>query len=135
MYPKFLFFQLQNVSNKDAVSLRKRLLLSAINKCNKELQYLSKELSLFEKFLFKQLSTTDFYILIKSITSYDKKSQQKSLYAQQKKLSSLTRDCSLSIFTVNETIANLTQYELSEEESDLLIAGLHFSIQTDNIWK
>ena len=133
--PKFLFFQLQNVSNKDALSIRKRLLLSAINKRNKELQYLSKELSLFEKLLSKQLSTTDFYILIKSITSYDKKSQQKSLYAQQKKLSSLTRDCRLSIFTANETISNLTQYELSQEESDLLKAGLHFSIQPDNIWK
>ena len=34
VYPTFLFFQLQNVSNKDALSIRKRLLLSAINKRN-----------------------------------------------------------------------------------------------------
>ena len=42
---------------------------SAIKKCNKELQYLSKEFSLSEKFLSSQLSTTDFYIFTKSITS------------------------------------------------------------------
>ena len=60
---------------------------------------------------------------------------QKSLYTQQKKLSSLTRDCSLPIFTANETTTNLTQYELSQEESDLLKAGLYFSIQPDKIQK
>ena len=32
VYPKFLIFKLPNVSNKDASSIRKRLLCSAINK-------------------------------------------------------------------------------------------------------
>ena len=55
-------------------------------------------------------------------------------YAFNKKnLSSLTRDCSLPIFTSNKTITNLTHYELSQEESDLLKAGLYFSIQPDEI--
>ena len=135
VYPKFLIFKLPNVSNKDALSIRKRLLRSAINKRNKELQHLSKELSLSVNILSTQLSTTDFYILTKSITSYNKKSLQKLLYTQQKKLSSLTRDCNLPIFTANETITNLTQYELSQEESDLLKAGLYFSIQPDKIRK
>ena len=102
---------------------------------NKELQHPSKELSLSENVLSKQLSTIDLYTLTKSITSYNKKSLQKSLYTQQKKLSSLTRDCNLRIFTANETIINLTKYELSHEESDLLKAGLHFSIQPDKIRK
>ena len=52
-----------------------------------------------------------------------------------KKLSSLTRDCNLPIITSNETITNLTQYELSQEESDLLKEGLYFSIQPDKIRK
>ena len=82
----------------------------AINKSNKELQHLSKELSLSVNFLSTQLSTIDFYILTKSITSYNKKLLQKSLYTQQKKLSSLKRDCNLPIFTANETIASLKQY-------------------------
>ena len=41
----------------------------------------------------------------------------------------------LPIFTANETITNLTQYELSQEESDLLRAGSYFSIQPDKIRK
>ena len=86
LYPKFLIFKLPNVSNKNALSIRKRLLCSAISKRNKELQNLSKELSLSENFLSTQLSTTDFYILTKSITSYNKKSLQKSLNTQQKKV-------------------------------------------------
>ena len=44
---------------------------------------------------------------------------------QQKMLSSLTRGCNLPIFTANETITNLKQYELSQEESDLLKADLY----------
>ena len=46
-----------------------------------------------------------------------------------KNLSSLTRDYNLPIFTANETITNLTQYESSQEESDLFKAGFYFSIQ------
>ena len=135
MYPKFLIFKLLNISNKDDLSICKRLLRSAINKRNKELQRLSKELSISENFLSTQLSTIDFYILRESLTRYNKKSLQKSLYTQLKKLSSLTRDCNLPIFTANETITNLTKYELSKEESDLLKAGLYFSIQPDTVKK
>ena len=110
----------------NTLSIHKRLLHSAINKRSKELQHVSKDLSLSENFLSKQLSTIDFYILTKSIISNNKKSLLKPLYTQQKKLSSLTRDCNLPIFTANETTTNLTQYELSQEESDLLKAGLYF---------
>ena len=57
------------------------------------------------------------------------------LYTQQKKLSSLTRVCILPIFTANKTITNLRQYELSQEESDVLRASSYFSIQPDKIRK
>ena len=57
------------------------------------------------------------------------------LRTQQKKLSLLTRDFSFPIFTANKTITNLTQYELSQEESHLLKAGLYLSIQPDKIRK
>ena len=40
-------FKLQNVSNKDALSIYKRILHSTIR--NKELQHFSEELSLFKK--------------------------------------------------------------------------------------
>ena len=45
------------------------------------------------------------------------------------------RDCNLPIFTANETITNLTQCELFQEQSDLLKAGLYISIQPDKIRK
>ena len=135
MYPKFLTFNLPNVSNKYASSIRKRLLCSIINNCNKELQHVLKELSVSENFLSKQLSTIEFYILKKSITLHNKKSLWKSLYTHHKKLSSLTRSCSLPIFTANETITNFAQYELSQVETDLVKAGLYFSIQPDKIRK
>ena len=135
MYPKFLTFNLPNVSNKYASSICKRLLCSIINNCNKELQHVLKELSVSENFLSKQLSTIEFYILKKSITLHNKKSLWKSLYTHHKKLSSLTRSCSLPIFTANETITNFTQYELSQVETDLVKAGLYFSIQPDKIRK
>ena len=83
MYPKFFIFKLLNVSNKDVLLIRKRLLCSVINKGNKELQHISKELSQSEAFLTKQLSTIDFYNLNRSIISHNKKSLQKSLNIQQ----------------------------------------------------
>ena len=129
--PKFLIFKLPNVCNKDALSIRKIRLPRTINKRNKKLQQVSKGLSLSEMFLSKQLSTTDFYMITKSITSHSKKSPQKSLYTQQKKLSSLTRDYRLPIFTANETITSLTQCELSQEEFNLLTAVLYFPVQPD----
>ena len=132
---KFLIFKLRNVSNKDVLSIRERILRSAINKRNKELHHASKEFNQSETFLSKQLSTIDFYIIKRSITSHNKKSLQNSLNTHQKKLSSLTRNYSLPTFTSNETITNLTQYELSQEEADLLKTGLYFSIQPDKIRK
>ena len=116
-------------------TIRKGLFCNVINRCNKELQQFSEEFRLLENVLSKQLSSVDFNILTKSISSHNKKSLQKSLYTQQKMLSSLARDCSLSIFTANETITSLTDYKLSQEYSDLLKAGLYFSIQSEKIRK
>ena len=97
VYPNFLILKLLNVSNKDAVSIRKRLLRDVMN------SNMFQKISVYPKsFLSKQLSTIDFYILTKSITLHNKTSLLKSLYTQQKKLSSLTKDCSLTIFTANE---------------------------------
>ena len=45
------------------------------------------------------------------------------------------KNYSLPKFTSNKTITNLTQYELSQEESNLLKAGLYFSIYPDKIRK
>ena len=124
MYPKFLIFKLSNVSNKDALSIRKRLLCGSINKRSEELQHVNLKP--------KQLSTISFYILNKFITFHDKKLLQKSL---NRKLSSLTRYCSLPTFTSSKTITNFTQNELFQEEFDLLKADLYLSKPPDKIQK
>ena len=53
LYPKFLIFKLPNVSNKDASSIPKRLIRSAINNRNKELQHVLKEFSISRNFISK----------------------------------------------------------------------------------
>ena len=58
------------------------------------------------------------------MTSHNKKKLQKSLNTQQKKIIFSSRSWSLPIFTANGTITNLTQYELSQKEFDLIKAGL-----------
>ena len=73
--PKFLIFKFLNVSNKDVLSTHKRLLHSIINKHNKELQHVPKELSQSKTFSSKQVTATDFYIFSRSITSHNKKLQ------------------------------------------------------------
>lgn len=98
---------------------------SVINKRNKELHHVSKELSQSETFLSRQLPAINFYTLKQSITSYNKKSLRKSLNAQQK---SYITDEKLqpTTFISNETITSLTQNVLSQEEADLLKTGLYF---------
>ena len=84
VYPKFLIFKLPNVLIEDTSSIRKRLLRSAINKRNKELQHVLKELSISKIFLSKQLTTIDFYILKKSVIWHNNKLLQKSLIFNRK---------------------------------------------------
>ena len=136
MYPKFLIYKLPNFSNKNDSSICKRLFRSAINKRTNELQHVSTEVSISKKFLSKQLSITDFYIIKKSITLHNKKSLQNLLHTQQKKLSSLKRGYSVPIFTTNETITNLTQYELSQKESPCILCILrHYTMPTVRLAK
>ena len=52
MFKNMRLVILPNVSNKDALSIYKRLLRSAINEHNKELQHLSKELSICKLFIY-----------------------------------------------------------------------------------
>ena len=62
MYPKFCIFKLWNVSNKDVLSIHKKLHCSTITKRNKELQHVSKELSQSENFY------SNSYLLLTSST-------------------------------------------------------------------
>ena len=126
VYRKFLNFKLTNVSNKDALSIRKRLPRSAMNKRKK------KESVCPKTFYLRQLSTIDFYILTKSITSHNKKSLQKSLYTQQKKLSSLKGNCSLPIFRANTQLL-LTSRNMDYHRKNLIYLKQVYTFQSSQI--
>ena len=46
----------------------------------------------------------------------------------------MTSNCNLPIFTDNEIITNLTQYELSQEEPNSFKADFYFSTEPDKIF-
>ena len=52
-----------------------------------------------------------------------------------KKVTFTDEGLKLPIFCATGTITNVTQYEISQEESDLLKSGLYFSVQPDKIRK
>ena len=52
-----------------------------------------------------------------------------------KKIIFTDKELQPTYFQSNETITNLTHYELSQEKRDLLKAGLYFSIQPDKTRK
>ena len=61
--PKFLTINLPNVSSYDLQFIKKRLLRSAVNKRNKELRSLKRDLSNHEQEIGRVLSSVDKFIL------------------------------------------------------------------------
>ena len=110
-----------------------------VNKGTMDLFKGSEDFENFLSELYRKLFILAFYYrLLHSYKIYNIAQQEiasEIVICSTKKLSSLTKNCSLPIFTANETITNLTQYKLSQEESDLLKAGLYFSIQPQKIRK
>ena len=90
MYPEFLILKLLNVSNKDALSVCKSLLHSAINKHNKELQHFSKELSLSKKVLDRPIEENLYHRITRYCYKYrytrNKKSYLQLTYIHRKLL-------------------------------------------------
>ena len=81
VYPKFLIFKLPNVSDKDALFVKDSFVVPSINVI-KNSNIFQKNSVYAKNSLSTQISAIAFYILTKSITSYNKKLLQKSLYAQ-----------------------------------------------------
>ena len=72
------------------------------------------------------MSSIDFCILNRSITSHTQKSLRKSWNTQQQKITSLTRNSNLPKFLTNKTISNIFI---------CIYIGLYFSIQPINFLK
>ena len=128
VFPKFITFNLPNVSRKDVIGIRKKLLRSAIHQQNKRKNQSEKELTTHATNLRSKLSFVDWFILNKYIKEIVDKKIKKCVKIQEKKLKNLTKHTSLQCLNPNKTITNLTNYNLTQEETELLKNGLFFSI-------
>ena len=128
VYPKFITFSLPQVSPRDATAIRRRLLKSAIYKQNKEKIQCKKDTDKLSRKLKESLSFFDWFILNKVIDKEVDKKIWNCINRHQKKLSQLTKHRNLQCLDKSKIITNLTNYELTQEETELLKHGLSYSI-------
>ena len=75
-----------------------------------------------------KLSSVDLYILKKCIRHNVEKVVNNVISTQEKKLKNLTKNIQI-LFTSDETIRNLSSYELTEEEAEILKYGWKHSTE------
>ena len=88
--PKFLTINLPSVSSYDLQFIKKRLLRSAVNKRNKELRSLKRDLSNHEREIGRVLSSVDKFILDNIVKKNRDKITKTTMKTHDKKLRSLT---------------------------------------------
>ena len=81
-----------------------------------------------------KLSSVDLYILKKCIRHNVEKVVNNVISTQEKKLKNLTKNIQIP-FTSDETIRNLSSYELTEEEAEILKYGLKHSTEPKHLLK
>ena len=124
---KFINFRCYQADYRDERYIKQYLLKSAITKRNKEHSKFELELRKLKSELKSILTPLDYFIIIKAINYNAEKHERVTIKTHFKKLMSLTDNRSLP-FTPNDTIMNLSNYELTESEKDILKYGLKYSI-------
>ena len=76
----------------------------------------------------------DYYVVLKAVNYNLQKSERTIIRAHSKKLGNLTGNRSVP-FMAAETILNLSCYELTEHEEDILKYGLKYAIPPLNVNK
>ena len=127
--PKILTINLLNVSPHDLQSIKKRLLRSAVNKRNKELRSLKRDLSNYEREFRRVLSSVDKFILDKVVKNNVGKITKTTMKTHEKKLRNLTKNISLP-FTSADTVHNLSSKLLTTDELEVSKYGLKHPIQS-----
>ena len=89
--PKFLTINLPNVSSYDLQFIKKRLLRSAVNKRNKELRSLKRDLINHEREIGRVLSSVDKFTLGNIVKKSVDKITKTSMKILEKKLRNLTK--------------------------------------------
>ena len=132
--PKFINFNLPYTNHNNERAIRRRLFPSAINKRRYEKQKLEKELERLKADVRSLVTGIDWYIIYSSIDNNVSKKRRKILPTQEKKLKNLTFNKVIP-FTSNEVVRNLSSFEFSTEELELLKYGLSHSIPPKQLRK
>ena len=132
--PKFINFNLQYTNHNDERAIQRRPLQSAINKRRYEKQKLEKELGRLKTNVRSLVMGIDWYILWRSIDNNVCKKRKKILPTQEKKLKNLTFNIVI-LFTCDEIVKNLSSFEFSTEELELLKYDLSHSIPPKQLRK
>ena len=112
MCPKFICFQLPNVSKYDVNAIRKHLLKSAITKRCKEKRKLQNERGKLEIKIKQLLTRIDFFIFNKALLSNVTCEVHHIIQNHHKKLKKLTKNCILP-FDSKESIKNISSHILT----------------------
>ena len=107
---------------------------SAIRKRTNKKCKLTKDLQESTKDVKTVVTGIEWLVLKKSILMNVKKKRILILKAHEKKLKNLSKNFTLP-FTSDEVITNLSNYQLSDRERDLLRSGLSYAIPPRSINK
>ena len=132
VFPKFICFQLPNVSKFDVICIRKRLLKSTISKRCKERPRLHIEKDRLENKIKHELTGIDYFICHKALLKNINREVHHTLQNHQKKLRMLTKNC---ILPFEETITNISSHKVTFDENEALRFGLTHSISPPYIKK
>ena len=127
VFPKFICFQLPNVSKYDVIPIRKRLLKSAISKRCKERRRLQIEKDRLENKIKHELTGIDYFIFHKALLKNINREVHHIIQNHEKKLRMLTKNCILP-FDSKETVTNISSHKLTFDENEALRFGLTHSI-------
>ena len=116
-----------SINRSDIRSIKKQLLKNALRKRCREQKNLHVDLEKKFQFIRSRCDGITWFLLCKSIQRNVKKEESNILKAHQKKLRNLTRNTTLP-FEPYDVVTNLSKYQLSVNEMDLLKSGLEFSI-------
>ena len=127
VFPKFLYIRLPNIDEDDKIRIRKSLLKSATRKRIKERDQLKKDADYQDNKMREIMSGFDFYVLQRAVGWNVNKTVNEVIGRQENKLHAFTEMTNIP-FKSSDVITNLSKYELTTDELDILKNGLDYSI-------
>ena len=132
--PKFLSFRIPHGSGHDLSVIRRRLLCNAITDRMRDKRKFDSAYENHCSRIKQVVSSLDWYVLFRCLNNNVSTYTRRRVSTHDKKLRNLTHNRELP-FTAEQTIENLSSYELSDDEKELLKNGLKFGLPTPRLSK